>query len=91
METFTAARAFVQDPHYGRKRQTTLADLDPGAVDPPMVEIIRDFNSLPQCFTLQSCWGHFLLSPSQDSDNLERLPLKHDGPVDYRIAIIPPR
>ena len=86
METFTEPREFVENPRYTRDRQTALEALDLAVIDPPIVDLIRGFALLPQCYTLQSFYGHFVWTPGQDTHNLERLPEEYDGKIDYRIA-----
>lgn len=86
METFTAPKEFVKNPRYLQDRQASLEALDVGVIDRPIVELIERFTLLPQCFTLQSCYGHFLYAPGQDTHNLERLPSRDVGTVTYRIA-----
>ncbi|UCF79471.1 MAG: hypothetical protein JSW03_04315 [Candidatus Eiseniibacteriota bacterium] len=88
MKTFTEPRELVEDPRYTQNRREALKVLDLGVIDPPIVKLIEGFSLLPQCFTLQSCYGHFLYAPGQDPHNLERLPSIHEGPVTYRIAYI---
>ncbi len=86
METLTRAREFTADPRYHNDRKNVLETLDLRAIDPPVVELIEGFSLLHQCFTLQSCYGHFLYYPGQDLHSLERLPPGHSGRVTYRIA-----
>ncbi len=50
------------------------------------MKLIDGFAMLPHCFTLQSCYGHFLHDPRQDIHSLDPLPSSDIGPVDYRIA-----
>jgi hypothetical protein len=57
-------------------------------IDRPIVDIIRSFTLLPQCFTLQSCYGHFLWDPGQSEHNLDRLPPHITGDIEYRIAYL---
>jgi hypothetical protein len=58
-------------------------------IDEPIVELINTFNRLSYCFTLQSCYGHFVYSGQNDPQNLEPLPLMDTiGNVEYRIAYI---
>ena len=58
-------------------------------IDEPIIELINAFNKLPFCFTLQSCYGHFVYSGQNDPQNLEPLPLTDTiGVVEYRIAYI---
>ncbi|MBN2297812.1 MAG: hypothetical protein JXM72_04430 [Deltaproteobacteria bacterium] len=86
METFTSPKEFTADPRYHKNRQNILKTLDLRAIDPPVAELIEGFALLPQCFTLQCCYGHFLCHPGQDTHNLERLPDRFEGKVTYRIA-----
>ena len=86
METFTTPKEFVENPRYLLDRQEILKALDLRVIDQPIVELIEGFALLPHCFTLQSCYGHFLYAPGQDLHNLERLPCRYDGQVNYRIA-----
>ena len=58
-------------------------------IDMPIINLIRGFNKLPYCFTLQSCYGHFVYEGQKDLHNLEPLPVA--GVIDkieYRIAYI---
>lgn len=58
-------------------------------MDAPIIDIINGFNSLPHCFTLQSCYGHFVYNGQKDAFNLASLPPKvPGGKVTYRIAYI---
>jgi hypothetical protein len=88
LETFTYPKEFVENPRYLQDRQEVLKALDLRVIDWPIAELIEGFTLLPQCFTLQSCYGHFLYAPGQDSHNLERLPRRYDGQVNYRIAYV---
>ena len=58
-------------------------------IDEPIIELINAFNKLPYCFTLQSCYGHFIYSGQNDPQDLEPLPLTDTiARVEYRIAYI---
>lgn len=58
-------------------------------IDTPIVELINGFNKLSYCFTLQSCYGHFVYNGQKDTHNLDPLPAKEIiTPVEYRIAYI---
>ena len=89
METFTEPRDFVDNPHYLQQRQASLATLDTDTIDGPIVDIVKSFQDLSYCFTLQSCYGHFMHVGKQDRNNTERLHIA-DGSavVTYRIAYI---
>jgi hypothetical protein len=89
LETFTEPKRFVDNPHYHEQRQRYLARLDIRTIDAPIVEIVSGFVKLPYCFTLQSCYGHFLHSSQQDPNNIEPLPVSDCiTAVEYRIAYI---
>jgi hypothetical protein len=78
----------VESPHYRRQRRVALESLDLRSIDAPIVDLIADFATLSHCFTLQSCYGHFLCSPVQAPNTFEPVPAGHGGPVRYRIAYI---
>lgn len=86
METLTRAKEFTADPGFHKDRNDVLETLDLSAIDHPVVELIEGFSLLHHCFTLQSCYGHFLCYPGQDPRNLDRLPPGYSGQVTYRIA-----
>jgi hypothetical protein len=89
LETFTEPKELVENPHYQDQRQKSLAGLSDGMIDVPIIELINAFNKLPYCFTLQSCYGHFIYNGQNDSHNLEPLPITDTiARVDYRIAYI---
>jgi hypothetical protein len=86
VETFTDPRDFVEHPGYAQDRHDALATLEPSAIDRPIADIVVGFTALPYCFTLQSCYGHFICAPEQDQHSLEPVPPSHFGPIRYRIA-----
>jgi hypothetical protein len=89
METFTKPKPFVDNPLYGKQKDESLASLDINTIDAPIVEIIRDFAKLPHCFTLQSCYGHFLYDNQREPRNVDPLTNLDKGlNVEYRIAYI---
>lgn len=88
METFSEPKDFVKNERYAQDRKETLAALDLGSVDEPIVDIVAGFAKLSHCFTLQCCYGHFVYSPEQDPHNLDTIPRGYDGLVKYRIAYI---
>ena len=89
METFTAPKELVKNPHFKAHRLKHLPDLTDDMIDAPLVDIITRMNKLPYCFTLQSCYGHFLYPGLKTPDNLEPLPVTTTiDRVDYRIAYI---
>ena len=79
----------MANPHYQDQRQQSLAGLSDGMIDLPIVELINAFNTLPYCFTLQACYGHFICNGQNDLHNLEPLPIKDTiARMKYRIAYI---
>jgi hypothetical protein len=89
LETFTELKDFVNNPHYQKQRQRYLARLDISTIDAPIVEIVSGLTKLAYCFTLQSCYGHFVHSGRQDSFNIKPLPVSDSiTTVEYRIAYI---
>ncbi len=89
METFTRPRAFIRDPGYAQRRAQALKDLDLGKIDPPLVNIIKDFRMLPHCFTLQCCFGHFVLDGREITLQPESLAKRPENTLlEYRIAYL---
>jgi hypothetical protein len=89
LETFTKLKPFVDNPHYRKQRQRSLTMLDITTIDAPIIAIITGFTKLSYCFTLQSCYGHFVHSAQPESGNIEPLPLSDSiTTVEYRIAYI---
>jgi hypothetical protein len=89
METFIKAKDFVPNPRYHEQREECLRKLDINTVDPPLIDLITGFRALPYCFTLQSCYGHFLHRKQRDPGNLDPLPvLGSISKVEYRIAYL---
>jgi len=78
----------VQSARYTQDRRDALAALDLKSIDAPIVDIIVGFAALPHCFTLQSCYGHFVYGPDQSPHNLEPIAAGCCGPVTYRIAYL---
>ena len=89
METYVAAKGLVSNPHFHNQREKALSGFRQATIDGPIVDLITRFANLPCCFTLQSCFGHFLLDDQSDPHNTEPLPrLDQDIDVQYRIAYI---
>ena len=89
METFTEPKELVENSHYQEQRQKSLAGLTDVMIDVPIIKIINGFNKLPYCFTMQSCYGHFLYNGQKDTHNLESLSVTNTiARVEYRIAYI---
>lgn len=89
METLVDPKELVENLRYQDQRQKCLAGLSDEAIDEPIVDLVNAFNKLPYCFTLQSCYGHFIFAGQNDSHNLEPLPITDSiAEVEYRIAYI---
>lgn len=88
LETFTKAREFVQNARYAQDRQDALAALDLESIDAPIVDIVAGFAALPHCFTLQSCYGHFVCTLEQSPHDLAPIAADCCGAVTYRIAYV---
>jgi len=88
METFRGLREFVENKRYSEDRQDTLAALNLGCVDAPIADIVAGFATIPHCYTLQCCYGHFAYAAEQDPHCLEPIPGDYGGLVRYRIAYI---
>ena len=90
METFTGLKELSKNPHYQMQRQRNLGDLANDLIDRPIIDLINGLNKLPYCFTLQSCYGHFVYNGHKDSHNLKPLPVNDTtiAKVEYRIAYI---
>jgi len=89
METYTSIKPFVDDPHFFKRRQDCLSGLDIGVVDAPMIAIINGFLKLPYCFTLQSCYGHFVYDNQRSPQNIKPLPtMEANAKIKYRIAYL---
>lgn len=89
METFTEIKPLVDNSFYQKQREKSLKRLDINTIDTPIIEIINSFAKLPFCFTLQSCYGHFVYKKQKNPKNVEPLPDSEDiSNVVYRIAYI---
>ncbi len=88
METFAQPKNLVHDPRFMRDREQITATLSLDVIDTPIRDVISAFNALPHCYTLQSCYGHFLHAAQRDPHSLLNLPANDIGTVEYRIAYI---
>lgn len=89
METFTAIKGLVHNPCYREQRRETLDRLDIDTVDEPIVPLIENLAKLPYCFTLQSCYGHFLYDGQRDPYDTQPLPVSAAiSRVEYKIAYV---
>ena len=89
METFTELKPFVNNPQFSHQRQHCLSKLDFNAIDEPILGLIRNLVRFDFCFTLQSCYGHFVYEKQNDRYNTLPLPtFPISGGIEYRIAYI---
>jgi hypothetical protein len=89
METYTELKNFCENPRFETQRDDSLRTLDFESIDLPIVDLVRGFSTLSCCFTLQSCYGHFLHGEQKDPRNTERIADSEKyGPVEYRIAYL---
>lgn len=89
METFIEPKELKDNPHYQIQRSNALSYLTDEMIESPIIEIIHGLNKLPHCFTLQSCYGHFVYEGNNNINNLDTLPTDNIiSKVEYRIAYI---
>jgi hypothetical protein len=89
LETFTEPKELVKNPHYQDQRKYILAGLRDEMIDAPIIDLINGFNKMSYCFSMQSCYGHFVYSDRKDPYNFEPLPISDTiDRVEYRIAYI---
>lgn len=89
METFTELKAFEKNPHFSSQRKKALNKLDLKNIDPPIQDIISNLSQLEYCFTLQSCYGHFVYQGQNNPHCLDPLPITDNlTSVEYRIAYV---
>ncbi|MBW1809799.1 MAG: hypothetical protein JRJ87_16505 [Deltaproteobacteria bacterium] len=89
METYAEVKPLIDDPQFIHKRDEALSKLDQAVIDAPIAGLIKEIADLPHCFTLQSCWGHFVHAGQKDINGLEPLAdYKNSQEIEYRIAYI---
>jgi hypothetical protein len=89
METFIEAKSLIENPDFNERRRMALGKLSFDDIDKPIVEVIKKITSISYCFTLQSCYGHFLYAGQKDPHNIEPVSLNaRDQEVEYRIAYL---
>ncbi len=89
MKTFSKAKALRTNPHFKAHKQRWLARLTDTVIDKPIVAIIKDLNKRADCFTLQSCYGHFIYPGQTDRYNFDSWPVTENiAQVSYRIAYL---
>lgn len=89
METFTKTQELTINPDFHKQRINSLKGIRYSEIDPPIVDLIKKISDLEYCFTLQSCFGHFLYKGQTNFRNTDPLPItKGIAQVDYRIAYL---
>ncbi len=89
METYIEAKSLVSNPKFQKQRGDAINGLPFEAIDKSIVDLIEQFAKIPYCFTLQSCYGHFLFKNQTNLNYIEPLPpLEDNSKVEYRIAYI---
>ncbi|MEJ2616045.1 MAG: hypothetical protein P8Z35_13890 [Ignavibacteriaceae bacterium] len=89
METFTDTKELVPYPHFNEKRNIVLRNINYDEIDTPVIELIKNISKLDYCFSLQSCYGHFLYPGENAQLNTRPLPILNDDiSIDYRIAYL---
>jgi len=79
----------VENPRFEDQKRKCLANLTAEMIDEPIAGIVAGFNNLPCCFTLQSCFGHFLFPGQEDPFCCDPLPeISLDVQVEYKIAYL---
>jgi hypothetical protein len=88
VETFAEEREFVDYRGFATSRERVVSSLAPASLDRPIVDVVLGFAKLPHCFTLQSCFGHFVYDGQPDIGSLRALPEHDVGDVTWRIAYL---
>lgn len=89
METFTKTKELVLNPDFSKQRNIVLRNINYNKIDPPIIELIKNISKIDYCFTLQSCYGHFLYPGENDQLNTNSLPILNNNiSIDYRIAYV---
>lgn len=89
METFTDFRPMVIDPQYQNRRRRCINELNIDKLDTPIAGLVQNLCDFSFCFTIQSCFGHFLYTGQEDPSNFLPLPSTDQiHSVNYRIAYI---
>lgn len=94
METYCTAKPMVEDSSFEKRRKKSISllkkEISKGNIDPPLIGLLYDFSRISHCYTLQSCYGHFVHDLQTNDHNIEPLE-KFRGrisKVNYRIAYL---
>ena len=92
MQTFTCEKPLVENPGFEQQRAKSHLQLreliQAQEIDPPLFPLLSRFMAVPHCFTIQSCYGHFVHQREPDMNNTARLK-PYAGSiarVEYRLA-----
>ena len=89
METFTKTKELVPGSNFNEQRNIALKNIDYNEIDIPIIGLIKNILKLDYCFTLQSCYGHFLYQGENNQYNIKPLPIINKNiSINYRIAYI---
>ena len=89
METYTDLKPFVVNHNFRRQRDISLKSLNFDTIDKPILKLIRHISALDFCYTLQSCFGHFVYENQKDRHNISTLPTHPiHSKIEYRIAYL---
>ena len=89
METFTDTKSFIDNPDFQHRKKVSIKHLNFDVIDAPIQDIIKQISELTYCFTLQSCYGHFVYEDQKDHHNIVPLPTSPIlGEIEYRIAYL---
>jgi hypothetical protein len=94
VETYTREKPLVFSPSYDSERRKSLeglrTEISRGAIDEPTMDIVERFARMEHCYTLQSCYGHFMAEHCVDDRNTSRVAeIKPRGDsIHYRIEYI---
>lgn len=89
MQTYCPEKPMVANPDFGKQRTAALASLRKAPLDEPVKKFIHDLANLEFCFTLQSCWGHFVSGSQPDPHAIRTISADSlEGKYHYKIAYL---
>ncbi len=89
METFCAAKPMISDSEFEERRQAAITRIDLRQIDTPLRPLIERIATLPYCFSLQCCWGHFVHDTQPDRHWIGPLEdVREDAAITYRLAYL---
>lgn len=70
LQTFTPEKSLVENPGFEQQRAEAHHQLQEliraQEIDPPLFPLLSRFRAVPHCFTIQSCYGHFVCEQEPD-------------------------